>query len=586
MILLVILAAAVILFSMEKIPADVVALGVMLALILTGLLTPEEAFLGFGSDTVLMILGLLILTAALTRTGVVELTGRAILQRTSTDPNRLMVVISSAVAALSSLMSNTAATAFFLPVTIGLAKRSKISPSRLLMPLAFASILASSVTLISTSTNIVVSGLISQHGMAPISMFEMTPVGIPIALVGLVYMFTIGKRLVPNRADPEDLTERFGLRAYLTEVLLPNDSPLAGHTLEEARLGQDLDLTVVRVIRDKTRYLAPDASLCLAAGDVLLVEGSLEDILKIKDITGIDIKADVKLADPDVPVDDMELVEAVLLPRSPLIGRTLKRSSFRQRYGLQVLAINRGNETIRKKISQVPLRLGDVLLIQGPAERIHFFQEDRSNQILGVVEDRRPNLKRAPVAIAIFVAALLLATFNIVSLPVAMLLGALGAFVSGCITPEEAYRDVEWKALILIGSMLALGAAMNVTGAAAFLAAHIVGWFGGANPLWLLGAFFALTVLLTQPMSNQTAAAVVVPIAVQTAVQLGLNPRTFAMMIAVAASCSYLTPLEPSCLMVYGPGHYRFMDFLRVGALLTLITFAIALVLVPLVWPL
>lgn len=585
-ILLVILAAAVVLFSIERIPVDMVALGILVSLVLTGVLTADDAFLGFGSDTVLMILGLLIMTAALTRTGVVELIGRAILRRTGDNPNKLLVMISLGVAGLSAFMSNTAATAFFLPITIGLSKRAKISLSRLLMPLAFASILTSSVTLISTSTNIVVSGLMRQHDLAPISMFEMTPVGIPIALMGLAYMFTIGKRLIPNRAVPQDPSDEYGLRAYLTEILLLPGSPLVGRTLEEARLGQDMDLTVVRVVREKTRYMEPVAELCLEAGDVLLVEGSKENILKIKDVTGIDIKADIKLADPDLDVNEMELVEAVLMPRSPLLGRTLKGSRFRQRYGLQVLAVNRGNETIHKKISQIPLRLGDVLLVQGSPERIRYFQEDRTIQIIGVVDEKRPNLKRAPIAILIFFGVLLLATFTKIPLAVAVLLGALLAFVTRSITPEEAYRDVEWKIIILIGCMLSLGMAMEQTGTAAFLADLIAGLVGTSNPIWLLGAFFVLTVLLTQPMSNQAAAAVILPVAIQTAVQLGLNPRTFAMMVAVAASCSYLTPLEPSCLMVYGPGHYKFMDFVKVGALLTVLTFIVALILVPMVWPL
>jgi di/tricarboxylate transporter len=343
---------------------------------------------------------------------------------------------------------------------------------------------------------------------------------------------------------------------------------------------------VVQIVRDKNRYLAPRANTRLMENDVLLVEGWRDEILKLKDGVGLDIKANVKLSDPELQTEDLRLVEVILLPRSPLIGRTLKGFRFRERYGLQVLAINRYGETIRRKISQVVLRMGDVLLIQGHQTNITALEAGNTFRILNAVEDKRPHLRRAPQAIIIFVGALVLATFNVVSLPVAVLLGSLAAFLTRCITPAEAYREVEWKAIILIGSMLALGKAMDETETANFFAKQIVGFAGGAHPAWLLTAFFALTVLLTQPMSNQAAAVVVVPVAIQTALQLNLNPRTFAMMIAVAASCSYLTPLEPSCLMVYGPGRYRFIDFLKVGSLLTVFVYLIAILLVPLVWPL
>lgn len=251
-----------------------------------------------------------------------------------------------------------------------------------------------------------------------------------------------------------------------------------------------------------------------------------------------------------------------------------------------MLGINRRGLIMLRKISQIPLRMGDQLLIQGDRRTIAVLDENNTFSVIGTVEHKSPNLKRARMAVAIFIGALATGALNLLSLPVAVLLGAFVAFLARCVTPEEAYRQVEWKALIVIGCMLALGAAMERTGTAAFLAAEIVQLVGQAHPAWLLSAFFALTLLLTQPMSNQAAAVVVVPVALQAALQLDLNPRTFAMMIAVGASCSYLTPLEPACLMVYGPGRYRFADFLRVGSPLTVLIYLLAIVLVPLAWPL
>jgi di/tricarboxylate transporter len=412
-------------------------------------------------------------------------------------------------------------------------------------------------------------------------MFELTPVGIPIVIVGLLYMFLLGRRLIPDRAAPAELLESFGVRPYLTEILILPESHLVGKTLEESRLGRDLDLTVLQVVRNEDQHLFPSRALTLQAHDVILVEGARDEILKIKDTSGIEIKSDIKLSDPNLKTEDTALVETILLPRSPLIGRTLRNARFRERYGLQVLAMNRHGRNVL-----VPLRMGDVLLIQGRKSNIAALEDDQAFRILAAVPESRIDRRKALLAVAIFVGALALGVLKVVSLPVAGLLGAFTAFLTRCITPEDAYREVEWRAIILIACMLSLGVAMESTGAAKYLASLVVNGAGGLGPMGLLSGFFFLAVLLTQPMSNQAAAAVILPIAIQTALQLDLNPRTFAMMVAVAASCSYLTPLEPSCLMVYGPGRYRFMDFLKVGSLLTLLIFVVAIFLVPRVWPL
>jgi di/tricarboxylate transporter len=586
LLLLGLLAATLALFWWERVPAEVVGLGLLLALAFTGLVPAEQAFAGFGSDTVIMILGLLILTAALERTGVVELAGRAVLRHAGANPDRLLWIVMLASAGVGAFISNTASTAFFLPMVFDIAKRSGISASKLLMPLAFSSIVTSSVTLVSTSTNMVVSGMMSSYGLPPMGMFELAPAGLPIAAVGLVYMY-LARRFIPERAASEALTEEFGVRPYLSEIVIQPGSALAGRTLGESNVSQQLGLEVLRIRRGKDQSIAPRAGTALREGDVLLVEGSQEDLVKIKDTAGVEIIADARLSDPDLAAEETALVEAALLPGSPLIGQTLKRHRFRERYGLQVLGLNHHGINIVRKLSEAPLALGDVLLVQGRRQNLARAHESHVFRVLGPmepVEELRPRRERAPLAIAIFVGVLALVTARIVSLPLAVMLGALLVFVTRCITPEEAYARVEWKAIILIGSMLSLGAAMEHTGAAKYLAWQLVALTGHAQPLWLLTVFFALTVFLTQPMSNQAAAIVVLPVAMQSALQLGLNPRTFAMMVAIAASCSYLTPLEPSCLMVYGPGRYRFADFLKIGSVLTLLIYGVAIALVPLVW--
>jgi di/tricarboxylate transporter len=558
----------------------------MLLVAITGLVTPEQAFAGFGSEVVLMILGLLILTAALIQTGVVDYLGREILSRVGEDVGRFLLLLMIAAATLSAFMSNTGATAFFLPIVLSISRQLKVSPSKLLMPLAFASILASSVTLIGTSTNLVISGLMVNAGLEPFGMFELTLVGLPVLIVGLVYMLTIGNKLIPDRGFTQEYTADFDIQPYLTEVEILPGSPLIGRTLGESGLGHELDLTVIRVVNDGEENMAPNADLTLSSGDLLLVEGSRDVLLGIKKSTGIDLKPRRKIKDAELQSDEIGLFEVVLLPNSRIIGRTLEELNFRDRYNLQVLGINRSGEQIHEMLSQVRLSSGDELLVQGDRSKLMILDRENTLRLIRPVRWRALRGKQAILAGALFVIPLVLAGLNIVPIAVSVLTAAFLAFVTRIITPEEAYRSVEWRLLILIGSMLALGQAMQITGAADFLAQQIAIITAGLDSIWLLAGFFILSMLLTQPMSNQAAAVVVVPVALQLALQLGLNPRSFAVMIAIGASSSFLTPLEPATLLVYGPGKYKFSDFPKVGFLLTILILMISLILVPIFWPL
>ena len=584
-ICLTILGGIVLLFAWDRIPADVVALGAMLAVVATGLLPADKAFAGFSSDTVLMIFGLLVMSAGLVQTGVVEIAGRWLFGLAGSNGAIFLPVMMISVACMSAFMSNTAATAFFVPLVIGYATKIGASPAKFLLPLAFASILSSSVTLISTSTNLIVSGLLTQYQQPPIGMFELAPVGLPIAITGLLYMWLIGVRLIRPRED-QKADEKIGERKYQADVVVAADGPLIGKSLKEAKLTGIAELRVVKLIRgaETTRGEKKLTEVALQPGDALVIEGLRADLLKIKDIAGLDFKADVHPADPDDATKESTIVEGVLLPRAPLIGQTLKGLEFRERYGLQVLALHRAGR-VPKTISTARLRMGDVLLLQGTPENVKALERGNLFNIFGGVERERLNRPRAPLAAVIFAGAIAAATFKLAALPVAMLAGAFAMLLTRCLSPEEAYRQVEWKVLILIGSLLSLGAAMEASGAGGFLARQLIAIVGADSPFRLLTSFFVLTVALTQPMSNQAAALVVFPIAMQAGLQLGVDPRAFGMMVAVAASCSYLTPLEPSCLMVYGPGKYRFADFFIVGLPLTVLIYVLAIVLVPWAWP-
>ncbi len=581
---LLILAAAVVLFAQDRIPAEVTAIGVMLAVIATGLLPADRAFAGFSSDTVMMLLGLLIMSAGLIQTGVVDTSGGYVFRLAGRNSAVFLPVIMVAVAAVSAFMSNTAATAFFVPLVMGYAAKIGASPSKFLLPVAFASILSSSVTLVSTSTNLVVSGTLTRYGHQPMGMFELTAVGIPIAVVGILYMWTVGIRLIPERTN-QKAEETIGERNYQADVVIVEDSPLIGKSLKQAKFTKDAGLSVAKLIRSNETLLSNLENIELQAGDELIIEGLRAELLKIKDLKGLDFKADVHLADPSADAGELTIVEGVLLPRSPLIGHSLRSLEFKERYGLQVLALHRPGR-VPHKISSARLRLGDVLLLQGKPENVKELERGNLFNIFGGVDPGRLHRSRAVLAATIFIAAILAVTFGLVSLPVAVLGGAFLMFLTRCLSPEEAYRQVEWKVLILIGALLSLGEAMDASGTGKYLAQQVIGLLGADNPYRLLSSFFVLTVALTQPMSNQAAALVVLPIAMQTGLELGAEPRAFAMMVAVAASCSYLTPLEPSCLMVYGPGKYQFSDFFKVGLPLTFLIYLLAIMLVPRLWPL
>ncbi|NOT40522.1 MAG: SLC13 family permease, partial [Alphaproteobacteria bacterium] len=354
-----VLGVTVALFAWDKIPADVVALGVMIVLVLSGLLTPQQAYAGFASDTVLMILGLLIMTAGLSQCGVVDLAGRKLVEKIGRNEAHMLPAIMLAVALLSAFISNTAATAFFIPIVLGFAAKSGVSPSKYLLPVAFASIVTSSVTLISTSTNVVISDLMARQKMEPMGMFELAPVGIPIAVLGLLYMWFVGVRLMPERSQAA-AADNVGERDYHAELVVMPGSDLIDKKVGETRLGEDSGLKVVEVVRDET--VEPADDVVLKAGDDLRVTGKRADVLKIKEVPGVELRADAHHADDDTKPEEQTIVEGTLLPGARLIGATLSSAEFKNRYGLLVLAINRGGKPISQKLSRVSLRLGDVLL--------------------------------------------------------------------------------------------------------------------------------------------------------------------------------------------------------------------------------
>lgn len=583
--ILALLGVALALFAWDVLPVDVVALILLLFLMVPRVLTPGEALAGFGDDTVIVLISLFVLTAGVVKTGVVERLGLRLASLGGRNPARLTKFVLIAVTVVSAFFSNTVTTAVFLPIVIGTARRADIPLSKVLMPLAFASILSSPVTIISSSTNLLVSGLLPRYGLERIGFFEMAPAGIAITVAGMLYLLFLAPRLVPDRTKAE-MTDRFELRKYLTEVVVMPGSRLAGKTLEESQLGHAMNLNVVGIVRGESRTLAPGPRAKLKEGDILILEGKAEDILLVKDAEGVEIKSDVQLSDPDLVSENVRMVEAMVLLRSPLVGRTLRESSFREKTGLTVLAIHSAGGPDRVvKISRTRLRASDVLLLQGSAEDLRRLNREELLP-LEDVSAHHPRTPKGVMAAAIFILAVALGASGVLPLAVAFLAGSVALIVTRCLTTEEAYESVDWRMMVLIGSMIAFGVAMTKTGTASFLSELIVRHLSGLGPLVVLAAFFLFTVALTQPMSNQAAALVILPVAIQVAQQLHFNPRTIVMVVTFAASCSFLTPLEPSCVLVYGPGRYKFFDFTRVGGILTLIVFLFSMLLIPVFWPL
>lgn len=582
LLVLALLVTIVVVFAFEWLSVDVATLLLLSVLVLSRILTVEEAFSGFSNDIIIILASIFVLSGALMKGGVMDRLGETIHRVAKGSRTWVLLCVMPVTTFISSFMNNTTTTAVLMPAVLGVCRRSKISPGKVLIPLAYASMLGGTCTLIGTSTNVAASGYVQSSGLTPFSMFEFLPVGAAVCVAGILYMTFLGHRLLPQTRETGSAEE--SIREFLSEVVITSDSPLAGQVLRDSRLAQ-MGLQVRAILRGERRIYA-EPHVQLEEGDLLLVQASREGLLQVKDTAGIEIRQDVQLEAEDLRNDTTRIVEALLLPQSNLVGRTIKELDFRRRFGVIVIAIYRHGHTLATKIAGLPLRAGDVLLLQGRPERFPHLADNADLFVLQEVEHQPDRRKKGLWAIGIFLFAVIASTFGWIPLPIAFLLAALAVIATRLITMEEAYDLIDWRLLILIAGMTSFGLAMQKTGAAEYLAGLVV---AGVSPLGVTAvmlAFVVLTMLLTQPMSNAAAALVVLPVAMTTATKLGLDPRTFAVLVTLAASLSFITPFEPSCLIVYGPGKYRFRDFVVAGLPLTLLVVLMIMVLVPMVWPL
>ncbi|MCP5534770.1 MAG: anion permease [Akkermansiaceae bacterium] len=588
-IIFVLLLAIVVLFAAERLPVDVITLLALCVLTGTRILTPAEAFAGFSNEVIIMLGAIFVLGGALQHTGVLHFGAALLLRLAGSNARRLTAYLMAASASVSGFMNNTTVAAVFVPPVSSLAQCSGISASKLLMPLAFASIIGGTCTLIGTSTNIAVSGYIARAGLEPLGMFEILPVGLVLLVAGIAFMVTLGNRMLPTHAN-DAVNDAAELRNYFTEVSVLPSSPLVGERAFDWELSL-VGFRLVQIIRGG-ESLAIDPHTVIRAGDGLIIEGDAERLRQVSKIEGLVFKSkvDPEEIESDYPGADLLVVEAIVLPGGELTGATLKEVQFRQRYGASVLAVNRGGQPILESLATERLRQADVLLLHGPAERIEELRRPGAHlRLLG--DDAAPmspatDSRRGWAVLAIFAVAVACGGCGLLPMSVAFLCGAVLVILSGCIPAEKAREFIDWRLLILVGGMTAFGTAMEKTGAAELLASWVTGALSPYGVSAVLAGFLLLTIVLTQPMSNAAAALVVLPVAMASAAELGADPRTFAIGVMLAASISFIAPLEPACLLVYGAGKYRTLDFIKIGGLLTLLLVVIVLLMLPLLWPL
>jgi di/tricarboxylate transporter len=574
----------------EKVSVDLVAMLAFSALLVAGILTPAEAFSVFSNDAAITIAGLFVVSGALERTGAIEAIGR-FLQRIGgkTDLSLLLLVL-PIVAILSAFVNNTPIVVVFLPIMISLAAQRQIRSSRLLIPLSYAAIFGGTCTLIGTSTNLLVSSTAAKLGAEPLSMFELTPLAVILGAAGLLYLLTIGRKLLPERETLAALLQTTESRQYLTEAAIAQGSPLVGKKLEQTPLKGLPNSRILDVTRGGDVLKTPLNEIVLEQGDRLRLTTVLSTMMEIKELKGLELLPYANLGLETVGVQKAMFVECMIGPDSELIGRTLREINFRQRFGVLILAIHREGVNLRENFENVPLRIGDTLLIEGGQAAIQQLRENRNLLMLVDVPRVARRRPRMWIPALTLLAIVVLATANVLPIAVLALIGALTVVLTGCLAVEEAYRAINWRIIFLIFGMLSLGMALEKTHGASLIAETLIGavqWVPPHLQPWvMLSLVYFMTSLLTEFLSNNAVAVLLTPVAIDVALALNVDLRPFIVAVAIGASASFATPIGyQTNTLVYGAGGYLFRDFLKIGTPLNLMFWVLATLLIPVFWP-
>jgi di/tricarboxylate transporter len=596
-VVLSILIAAVILFVTEKLRPDLVALLVVSALLLSRVLSITDALAGFSNPAVITIAAIFVVTAGLTNTGIAAWFGRYLFHVAGSNETRLITLTMGVSAMLSLVMNNIASASVLLPGLNSVARRAKVSPSKLMIPLSFGTILGGMATLF-TTVNLLANDALRIGGLIQFSLWDFFRIGSILLISGILFMIIIGRKLLPNHPPQErirknrfagDLLKLYHLADSILEANILTGSPLEGKTISESRLGRDFNLSVIGIIRGRKITLAPPLNDVLLPGDRLLIEGEQKSFQEAKDRVGLEI-ASVESTQQELRLSDRHVgvVEVLISPHTTVVGRTLREIHLRRKFGIITLAILRDGAPIVRGVADIPLRFGDTLLVQGPRRRIQLLNEERDFIVLEdpgyLGEIGRPD--KAPWALAGMGIMLFIAAFGILPIAAAALIGALIMILSGALKIDEGYHAIEWKAVVMVAGMLSLGTALEKSGAADLLSHNLLHLLEPMGHMAVLAGFFLVSLLLAQILSGAATAVLIIPIALSTTTQLHVSPYPLVMTVVLGASSGFLTPVShPVNVLVMGPGGYRFIDFSRVGVFLTSIVFALVVVFVPRFWP-
>lgn len=587
-ITLLIALGAVVLFVTEWLTVDLVAMLIVVGLVTTGVISPGEGLEGFSNSATLTVAFMFVLSAALLKTGALQMLAGQMSQRFRRRPKQATLLLMLLVAVVSAFINNTPVVAVFIPIVGRVATTAKINPAKLLIPLSFASIMGGMCTLIGTSTNILVSGIAEEAGLPGFSVFTLAPIGIVILTIGLIYLTYLGNTLLPNREAEESLAEQFALHDYLAEILIPQDSRLADTRIMDSAIVRELDMDIIEVRRGEDRFTLPPGDFRLSAKDTLKVRCNREKIKGLKDWVRItDQSSGVRVMGTGLERDNSSMVEMVVTPNSEFVGKTLRQVDFRRAYRAVPLAIRHREATLHERLYELPLLAGDVILAEVKThylKELHRTEQRQDSPFILLSSDTIHDFKRNRFlfVLAVVVSVIGLATANLVPISIAALTGVCVLVLGRTINMSEAYEAIDWKIIFLLAGALSLGKAMGNSGLDVSIAGLLTTSVSSLGIYALIATLYIVTNLLTEVMSNNATAALLAPVAIAAAQQLGVDPMALLVTVSIAASASFMTPVGyQTNAMVYSAGRYRFFDFTRVGAPLNVICWTITTVMVP-----
>ena len=591
-VLLTLISGALILFVSEIIPMDLTAIVVMVMLMVTGLVTPEEGVAGFSNSATLTVLALLIISLGLQNTGVVEYIGNKLIAVSGNNPTWILLMILLVTGFLSAFLNNTAVVALFIPVVFQISHAKNISASKLLIPLSFAAMVGGSATLIGTSTNLLLNSVSQSYGFEGFTLFEFTTLGGLLFLVLIIYMIFIGTRLLPERREGgrDNLTDQYDLNNYLTELVVQRDFPYLGKSLEDSPLIKNEEIEVLEIIRDDGVIWLPDEVQQFKEHDILVVKTNLKEIFQVEWMEGLAIRPNISIADETLDTTESILIEVLIGINSDLIGQKISDIGFRKLYNAVPLAVRRKGTAKQTNLTELQLRFGDILLLEVKMAGVEKFYNDKNLIVLqkfykGDLKYQRLKKDKMFLSIAILGAVVLLAVINILPILISAWLGVIAIFLTKCIDLKKAYENIQWNVIFLLAGLIPLGIAMENSGTDQYLAGIITGVIGDSSPSITIGILFLFSAILTSIISNNAAVVLLAPIVMQISESIGLDAKILLLAILFGCNASFLTPMGyQTNVMVYAPGNYRFTDYLKVGGGLCILFLIVVSFCIPLLY--